>query len=331
MCECTQFPDTVFLSVATMIRTDAIPVPGLHDMLARLHLRGLWQLPPNAIPSTPAPVTDAWHWCAEDVVPLAHEAGRISVADDRRALLLTNPALSPSPFTTTTLQGAVQSLPSSTTVAANRHTPSAMRFILAGSGSYRTADGRDHALEAGDLILTPNWSWHEYRNHSDNPMVWFDGLDFPVAARLESAVFDSQPTVQAPSRTGSRPLHRPWATTDRLLTDLYDDPSSIASVQFTDPITGGVILLTFDCWMHRMGPRLRAPASRKTGNSIFVVFNGHGVTTVGHREFEWTAGDIFVVPSWLPVQHRPAELSNLLEMSDRPILQSLGLYREETL
>ena len=300
-------------------------------MLERLHLRGLWQLPPDAIPSTPTPVTEAWHWRGDDVLPLAHEAGHIRVADDRRALLLTNPALRPSPFTTTTLQGAVQSLPGGTTVPANRHTPSALRFILSGNGSYRTADGRDHTLSAGDLILTPNWSWHEYANESVDPMVWFDGLDFPVAARLESAVFDGRPTVQVPNRNGSGPLHRPWADIDRQLGELYDDPTSVASVQFTDPITGGVILLTFDCWMHRMGPRLRPGASRKTGNSIFVVFSGRGATTVGHKDFAWAAGDIFVTPSWLPVQHRPEEVSNLLEMSDRPVLQSLGLYREETL
>lgn len=310
---------------------DVMTPPGLHDMLARLHLRGLWQLPPDAIPTTPTPVTEAWHWRGDDVQPLAHEAGRIKVADDRRALLLTNPALSPSPFTTTTLQGAVQSLPGGAAVPANRHTPSAMRFILSGNGSYRTADGRDHPLAAGDLILTPNWSWHEYENHSDSPMVWFDGLDFPVAARLESAVFDGSPSVKVPSRNGSSPLHRPWADTDRLLAELYGDPTTVSSVQFTDPITGGVIALTFDCWMHRMGPLLRAAATRKTGNSIFVVFDGRGSTTVGHKEFEWSAGDIFVVPSWLPVRHSPSEVSNLLEMSDRPILQSLGLYREETL
>jgi gentisate 1,2-dioxygenase len=313
-----------------MIGGDLMTHRGLHEMLARQHLRGLWQLPPDAIPTTPNPVTEAWHWCGDDVMPLAHEAGHIGVADDRRALLLTNPALSPSPFTTTTLQGAVQSLPSGNAVAANRHTPSALRFILSGGGSYRTADGTEHPLSAGDLLLTPHWSWHEYTNHSEEPMVWFDGLDFPVAARLESATFDDRP-ARTPSRSSSGPLHRPWSMTDRLLTEKYDDSRRVASVQFTDPITGGVILLTFDCWMHRMGPLLKDPATRKTGNSIFVVFSGHGVTTVGHKEFEWAAGDIFVVPSWLPVQHRPGEVSNLLEMTDRPILQSLGLYREETL
>ena len=89
--------------------------------------------------------------------------------------------------------------------------------------------------------------------------------------------------------------------------------------------------MTFDCWMRRMGPLLQARPTRKTGNSIFVVFSGHGTTTVGDREFAWSAGDIFIVPSWLAMQHHPGEVSNLLEMSDRPILQSVGLYREETL
>jgi len=28
----------------------------------------------------------------------------------------------------------------------------------------------------GDLVLTPNWTWHDHANDTDEPMIWLDGL-----------------------------------------------------------------------------------------------------------------------------------------------------------
>ncbi len=47
--------------------------------------------------------------------------------------------------------------------------------------------------------------------------------------------------------------------------------------------------------------------------------------------FEWSAGDIFVTPSWSAVDDKASEQSNLFAVTDRPVLEALGLYREETL
>lgn len=300
--------------------------------MAALHLRGLWELPATIGSDTPVPVTKAWQWRAADVVPLAHRAADADVAgEDQGSLLLANPGLRPTPFTTTTIQGAVRSLRGHTSVPSYRRSPAAVRFILTGRNSYTTTDGVHCTVSPGDLILTPNWCNHEHTNPSDEPVVWFDGLDFPVVSRLESASSDGH-LVHAVPRAASALLRHPWEVTDAALTELFDDdPAETASFQYTDPITGGVICLTFDCWMHRIGPRLKAPTRRKTGSSIFVVFDGSGTTTVGDTRFHWEAGDIFVVPSWAPVRHHPHEVSNLFEMTDRPVMQALGLYREETL
>ena len=148
----------------------------------------------------------------------------------------------------------------------------------------------------------------------------------PLAAQLTSFRARISRQLQASRLRKSR------FVTDAELTDLFDDdPTEMASFQFTDPITGGVICLTFDCWMHRVGPELSAAPRRKTGSSIFVVFNGSGSSTIGDTDYDWETGDIFVVPSWAPVQHHPDEVSNLFEMTDRPVMKAVGLYREETL
>ena len=37
---------------------------------------------------------------------------------------------------------------------------------------------------ARDLILTPNWAWHEHGNTTGRRSVWLDALDIPLAQNL---------------------------------------------------------------------------------------------------------------------------------------------------
>ena len=53
-------------------------------------------------------------------------------------------------------------------------------------------------MEQGDLILTPNWNWHDHNNQGDAPMVWFDGLDLPLLTTLESIFFENHPEQLQP-------------------------------------------------------------------------------------------------------------------------------------
>ena len=47
-------------------------------------------------------------------------------------------------------------------------------------------------------MLTPNWKWHDHNNHGAEPMVWFDGLDLPLVATLESIFFENHPDRSQP-------------------------------------------------------------------------------------------------------------------------------------
>jgi gentisate 1,2-dioxygenase len=83
--------------------------------------------------------------------------------------------------------------------------------------------------------------------------------------------------------------------------------------------------------MHRVYPGKRTTTRRKTGSSIYVVFQGTGCSVINGIRFEWSAGDIFVTPSWASVDHEASERADLFAISDRPVLQALHLYREEEL
>ena len=70
----------------------------------------------------------------------------------------------------------------------HRHSMAALRFILQGKGAYTIVEGEKFVMEAGDLILTPQGTWHEHANEGTEPMIWIDGLDVPL---IESGIHQS--------------------------------------------------------------------------------------------------------------------------------------------
>jgi gentisate 1,2-dioxygenase len=211
-------------------------------------------------------------------------------------------------------------------------------------------------MEPGDLILTPQWTWHDHNNYGDQPMVWFDGLDLPLVATLESIFFENHPNDQQPIRghnlsqrlvtsapglvdteaasttTHSPVLRYPYADVSRALERLHEETGqTLVSVEYVNPLTGGPAIPTFACQMCRLTPSARTKTSRKTGSSIYVVLHGSGCSVINSQRFEWEAGDTFVTPSWSTVDHQAKEPSDLFEISDRPVLEALHLYQTETL
>lgn len=326
--------------------------------LAARDLQPLWKIAKQLMPEVPLPTTQPWIWKWGDILPLAKRAGEIVTLErggDRRVLAFANPGLRGLPFTSTTLWGAVQYLGPRESAPAHRHTPSAIRFVMTGSGVYTTVDGDAVHMEPGDLILTPIWNWHDHNNSGDEPMVWFDGLDLPLVTTLESIFFENHPEMlqsveghDLSERTftgvGLRELgavppaaHSPllryrWGETDRALDALRQARGgSLVSLEYTNPVTGGPVVATFACEMHRVFPGQRTATQRKTGSSIYVVFRGTGRTVISGQLFEWAPGDVFVTPSWAAVDHEADETADLFAISDRPVLQALNLYRQQTL
>jgi gentisate 1,2-dioxygenase len=326
--------------------------------LAARDLKPLWKIAKQLMPEVPLPTTQAWLWKWEDVLPLAKRAGELITLErggDRRVLALANPGLKGLPFTSTTLWGALQYLGPHESAPAHRHTPSAIRFVLTGAGVYTTVNGDACDMEPGDLILTPIWNWHDHNNRSDEPMVWFDGLDLPLLTTLESIFFENHPDqlqpvdghnlseqgftgvglreIGASSPIGHSPLLRyRWSETERTLEALHRAHGwSMVSLEFVNPLTGAPAVSTFACEIHRLYPGARTATRRKTGSSVYVVFQGSGYSVINGVRFEWGPGDIFVTPSWASVDHEAGEQADLFAISDRPVLQALYLYREEEL
>lgn len=332
-----------------------------YDAVRDYQLQPLWTQSGEVMSATPRPSARPWLWRWAKLKELAARAGElISIEEggDRRVLSLTNPGLGGRPFATDTLWGAVQYLAGHERAPAHRHTPGAVRFVLEGSGVWTSVNGDPCAMGAGDLVLTPSWTWHEHHNPGAEPMVWFDGLDLPLVRMLGAVFFEqgkdeydvdseaprasiseglwgSAGTIPEPVPADAR--HSPLFAyrrqdTDRALTALLaerGEPS--ATIRFVDPANGRDALPTMRCTMTRMVPSGRQPATRRTGSAVCVVFSGEGRSVIDGVAMTWRAGDMFAVPSWAAVDHEVFADADIFSVSDTPLVEAARLDRTEVL
>jgi gentisate 1,2-dioxygenase len=68
-----------------------------------------------------------------------------------------------------------------------------------------------------------------------------------------------------------------------------------------------------------------------TASHIINVIAGHGRSSIGEQVLEWGPGDTIAIPAWHVHAHENTgdETAFLFAYSDRPMLENLGLYRED--
>jgi gentisate 1,2-dioxygenase len=329
-----------------------------HQLIHQNHMWGLWEI---ASQMTPHPKPDAvpyqWKWSLlKDVVKQSCTA--VPVGDERRAMQLFNPGLNGQWATTNTLIAAVQVLLPGEVARAHRHSPAAIRFIIEGDGAYTAVEGEKVIMHPGDFILTPSWQWHDHGNETNETVVWMDGLDVPLTKSLNAMFFEMGKELKAshgkpvngsqalyghgklaPTWTKERPLFSPlmlysWQQTMEALHGLREHEGGAydgISLEYTHAQTGGPVLPTMSCrvQMIRKGEKLKS--KRVTGSSVFHVVQGKGRSTIEGQVFDWEKGDIIALPSWALHDYASTghEDAILFSISDRPVIEALGFYREE--
>jgi len=329
-----------------------------HQLIHRNHMWGLWEIASQMTPHPqPQAIAHQWKWSLLKEV-VKQSASAVPVGDERRAMQLFNPGLNGQWATTNTLIAAVQVLLPGEVARAHRHSPAAIRFIIEGRGAYTAVEGEKVIMQPGDFVLTPSWQWHDHGNETQETVVWMDGLDVPLTRSLNAMFFEMGKELKAshhkpvngskalyghgkltPTWTKERPLFSPlmlysWEQTQQALHDLRNhdaDPHDGISLEYTHAQTGGPVLPTMSCrvQMIRKGEKLKP--KRVTGSSVFHVVQGRGRSSIEGKAFDWEKGDIVALPSWAQHDHANAggEDAILFSISDRPVLEALGFYREE--
>jgi gentisate 1,2-dioxygenase len=130
--------------------------------------------------------------CAEDIEPILHRAVELITMDDseRRSLVLVNPGLAPRRATVSTMYTAYRLNDANEIMPPHKHSPSAIRFGLKGKDNFTGVDGENIVFGPGDMVLTPNDTWHNHGTVGDEQALNLSVLDLPLVETLNAIHFD---------------------------------------------------------------------------------------------------------------------------------------------
>ncbi|WP_091784259.1 cupin domain-containing protein [Paraburkholderia steynii] len=322
--------------------------------LERVNAQPLWDRFKTLV--TPEPkAPDAPHiWSWRSMLPLIERAAREVHMNDaeRRVLLLANPAFGGKVKTTTNLNAALQILEPGEHAHEHRHRLSAIRLVLEGNTASTIVDGKHCAMKRGDLILTPSLTWHGHVNDGDERMVWLDGLDLPLALHdlgivsfqpgPAGPVADPMPSDNVFTQGGILPqgetsarhysplLRYSWESTLQTFESTTAAADGSKLLRYTNPLTGGAVMPTIDCYALELQANSETVARRTTHNTIVAVLEGEGQTQIGSELIRWQRNDIFTIPHWNWASHQAKGTgARLFMMTDREVLARLGYLVEE--
>jgi gentisate 1,2-dioxygenase len=246
---------------------------------------------------------------------------------ERRNLIMINPHDGNDYATARTLVAAYQLVKAGEAARSHRHVPNALRLAVdTAPGTFTIVDGARIPMEPGDVLLTPNWRWHGHKNEASSDALWIDFLDVPLIHLLEPMFFEQHPDWLEPAGAPEplSPLRFAYSRTG-------------PAVRAAAETRGGERWLPLGPYeMPTIGLALRHFAAgtglgdpRTTENRIYAVIEGEGVMTAENRGFGFTRGDTLVVPAWTPCHWQADAETVLLCVSDRPMLEALGLWRTE--
>jgi gentisate 1,2-dioxygenase len=333
-----------------------------YERLDRVDTAPLWEVLNRLVLPEPNPAIVPALWKYDDVRALLMEAGRLLTVQEaeRRVLVLENPGMRGASQITQSLYAGLQLIQPGEVAASHRHTASALRFIVEGDGGgYTAVDGERTAMQTGDFVLTPSWTFHDHGNLGSKPVIWMDVLDLPIVNMFDTSFAEHHPEeVQpvarkdgdalarfganmlpleysperqtSPSPVFSYPYSRSREALEHLQRNGPVDPHHGIKLQYVNPATGGYPLPTIAGFLQLLPKGFAGKVYRSTDSTIYCAVEGHGRSRIGSQTFAWGPRDIFVVPSWQPVSHEASEEAVLFSASDRAAQKALGLWREQT-
>ncbi len=330
----------------------------LYRRMDQDNLAPLWEVLHALVPPQPQSPCRPALWKYRDIRPYIEESGRVITAREavRRVLILENPGMRGQSQVTRSLYCGLQLILPGEVAPSHRHTQSALRLVVEGSGAYTAVDGERVTMHPGDFIITPSWTWHDHGNEGSEPVVWMDGLDIPITHLFDATFAENYPQdVQPVTRregdawarygcnlaplSGAAPFGKtspvfsyPYAKSREALATLAKGGEPDAchgyKMQFINPATGGPAMPTIGAFIQLLPAGLKTSPYRSSDATIYSVIEGRGRVAIGSQDFAFEPRDTFVVPGWQPASFAAADECVLFSYSDRPAQIALGLWRE---
>jgi gentisate 1,2-dioxygenase len=324
---------------------------------------------------TPTPVSAAvpFSWSYADARERLMRLSSLLTAEEaeRRNINFVNPALKDfmPAATLPTLRGGIQLLLPNEQAYSHRHSANAFRLVFEApeTGAYTNVEGHRLPMSMGDLILTPNWTWHDHHNEGTSQVIWYDGLDILFAYWMGAVFYEEMVDVtgeeyqartqQAEAVTGDYGaglMHRrrmypehipasnnaliyyPYKNARALLAELArlntHDANDGIVVEYVNPASGGPAFPTMGLSMRWIDAHSETVAMHRTENVVFVTMEGSVTFNLpDNRTVTTAAFDVTAIPSWVPysIRNASAEPAVLFTQSDCPVFRALGFYREK--
>ena len=331
----------------------------LYRRMDKQNLTPLWEVLHDLIPAQPTTRCKPALWKYAEARPHLMDAGSLITAKEavRRVLILENPGMRGESCITQSLYAGLQLILPGEIAPSHRHTQSALRFIVEGSGAYTAVDGERTTMHPGDFIITPSWTWHDHGHPGSEPVVWLDGLDIRIVQAFgaqfqENYCEEVQPVTRGEGDSAARygsnlaPLDavKPFGKTSPIFNYPYSrsrealaqlakegapDPCHGWKMRYVNPQNGGYAMPTIGAFIQMLPKGFATQPYRSTDGTVFSVVEGHGRVTIGAESFDFEPRDVFVVPSWMPARIESLGECVLFSFSDRPAQEALGLWREQ--
>ena len=280
-----------------------------NDELAPKNMFPLWEVLHEMVRKEPDSDCEPAIWHYNDLRETLMKSGKVITAEEaeRRVLILENPGMFGQHRITTALYAGLQLIMPGEIAPAHRHTQSALRFIVEGSGAYTVVDGEKTIMEEGDFVITPSWTWHDHGNESDRPMVWMDGLDIPIVETLdatfaeqygETSQLASRPPGDSLARYGSglmpvdyyekgtvsKVFNYPYARTREALEQMRKsdewDPCHGLKLRYVNPETGNAAMPTIGTYIQLLPKDFETSSYRSSDATVFSVVEGSGKSCI---------------------------------------------------
>jgi len=347
-------------------RANVVDTPELVAYYRRLQELGtgaLWTVANKIEPWEPIPSSVPYLWRYKDLREDVLRSLELVTPEQagRRVVYLENPGRADVVAAVGWLYSGLQVMGPGECASSHRHSASALRFIMEGSGAFTNVDGHKMTLGANDFVLTPNGTWHEHGVAEDGTIcIWQDGLDIPLMNALDANFYEVHPDLQQAigfpvndslgmwAGSALRPAGVVWAKPYSPLLKYewgptYEALLRYASVsegspfdgllmEYVNPHTGGPVMPTIGASMQMLRAGQHTKAHRHTGSFVYQCAKGRGYSIINGQRFDWQERDIFVVPSWAWHEHvnlSDGEDACLFTFNDLPVMRSLGIYREE--
>ncbi len=323
----------------------------LYDDLSAKHMFPFWATSTDVehdevrqLLATAKAVPYLWR-CAEDIEPILSQAVELITMDDseRRSVVLVNPGLAPRRATVSTMYTAYRLNDANEIMPPHTHSPSAIRFGLNGKGNFTGVDGENIVFGPGDMVLTPNDTWHNHGTVGNEQALNLSVLDLPLVETLNAIHFDhdykeeengklvskkSRPrafpatirssstamaaccrALRAPSRAAPAIPRRCSSIAGRWCASILDakdrdgDAHDGLMVEYIDPTTGQPVFKTMTFFAQMLHPGAEDAAGAKDGEPAGVPFEGTGYSVVDGSVTTGRKFDTLAIPGGSWFEH----------------------------